>query len=78
MKHQPEPKTLQSDTNGKWISVLIQPDIVSFLVGIKVALKERNLKIAQSEIANKLLEIGLENIDKNEVLANPLSLWESK
>ena len=76
MKQSIKADGLQHDTNGKWISVLIQPEVVSFLIGIKTELKKRNLKIGQSEIANKLLEIGLENIDKEEVLKNPLTLWE--
>lgn len=77
MKHTTD--NIQIDPNtGKWISIFIKPEHILFVMGLKTALKERNLKVSQNEIANRLLELGMENIDKDEVLKNPLSLWEGK
>jgi|14BtaG_2_1085337.scaffolds.fasta_scaffold19154_2 hypothetical protein len=61
---------------GKWISVFIQPEHMSFVLSLKLRLRDRKLKVSQNDIAQRILELGIQNIDKEAVLNNPLSLWE--
>ena len=49
-----------------------------FIHRIKRKLNEMSLKFSQNDIANRLIEVGINNINREQVLENPLSLWEGK
>jgi hypothetical protein len=71
-------ETITQHKDGKWISVLINSDTIMFIHRIKRKLNEMSLKFSQNDIANRLIEVGINNINREQVLENPLSLWEGK
>lgn len=62
--------------NGRWITAKLTVEEISLLTGMKIALKEAGLAIPMTQLVRRILDIGLESLDKEVLKINPLSIFQ--
>jgi hypothetical protein len=63
--------------DGKWAQFWITKREFILITGIILEASRQGLRLSQSAIIRKIMEIGWANIDETNILLNPLSLFSS-
>ncbi len=61
--------------NGKWFTVKMTEEESKAIEGIQKSLFDFGMKQPLTSIIRRLMSIGSDNLDLNEVVSNPMLLW---
>ena len=83
MSKENEPENRENTTTvgidhvgSRWITAKLTTEEITLLTGMKIALKEAGLAIPMTQLVRRILDIGLENLDKELLKRNPLAIFQ--
>lgn len=66
---------IQAIDDGKWAQFWMTKREFILITGIIIEASKQGLRLSQSAIIRKIMEIGWSNIDEHSVLLNPMQLF---
>ena len=64
--------------DGKWAQFWLTKKEFILIVGIIMEAKKQGLRLSQSAIIRKIMQVGWDNIDEHLILLNPMSLFDQR
>jgi|TARA_R110000824_G_scaffold335774_1_gene522314 hypothetical protein len=68
---------IRTEEDGKWAQFWMTKREFILITGVIIEAANQGLRLSQSAIIRKIMEIGWDNIDETNILLNPMSLFSS-